>query len=109
MNKGSLAFLTVANNRPHPDKLDKGGEDAWFIRTDANGGAFGVADGVGGYDEYGVDSGLFSKRLMQLAAEKDMEQVISSPCFPPKGDRGRPSSCGITHCRVNICSIFSSQ
>lgn len=77
MNKGSLAFLTVANNRPHPDKLDKGGEDAWFIRTDANGGAFGVADGVGGYDEYGVDSGLFSKRLMQLAAEKDMQQASS--------------------------------
>ena len=80
-NKDSLAFLTVAKNTPHPEKVDKGGEDAWFIRVDANGGgAFGVADGVGGYDEFGVDSGLFSKRLMQLAAEKEQTQVPT--CSP---------------------------
>ena len=76
-----MAFLTVAKNTPHPEKVDKGGEDAWFIRVDANGGgAFGVADGVGGYDEFGVDSGLFSKRLMQLAAEKEQTQVPT--CSP---------------------------
>uniref|UniRef100_A0A6T7VR05 Protein phosphatase n=1 Tax=Pyramimonas obovata TaxID=1411642 RepID=A0A6T7VR05_9CHLO len=83
LKKSSLAFLTVAKNTPHPEKVAKGGEDAWFIRVDAKGGgAFGVADGVGGYDEFGVDSGLFSKRLMQLAAEKEQTQS-SSP--DPKG------------------------
>jgi hypothetical protein len=55
----------------------KGGEDAWFINI--AGDAFGLADGVGGYDQYGVDSGLYSKQFMQLALAKDAEQVRPSP------------------------------
>ena len=38
---------------PHPDKADKGGEDACFVLRDQ--GAFGVMDGVGGWAEEGVD------------------------------------------------------
>jgi len=72
---GGLAFLTAIKNTPHPEKVAKGGEDAWFARIDpSGGGTFAVADGVGGYDEYGVDSGLYSKRFMQLAMERDAEQ-----------------------------------
>ncbi|XP_028760401.1 probable protein phosphatase 2C 55 isoform X2 [Neltuma alba] len=47
---------------PHPDKEETGGEDAHFICTDEQ--AFGVADGVGGWAEVGVNAGLFSRELM---------------------------------------------
>eukprot|EP00887_Chlorella_sp_A99_P000020 scaffold16.g20.t1 len=52
---------------PHPDKMDKGGEDAFFVS--AKGCCLGVADGVGGWAEIGVDPGLYSKELMRLASE----------------------------------------
>lgn len=50
---------------PHPSKVHKGGEDAYFISE--NGNAIGVADGVGGWAELGVDPGKYSKRLMNEA------------------------------------------
>ena len=46
---------------PHPDKAQKGGEDAFFVAEDVN--AFGVADGVGGWDQYGVDPAEYSRQL----------------------------------------------
>jgi len=48
---------------PHPDKVQKGGEDAYFISTD--GLVLGVADGVGGWAEVGVDPAIYSKALMK--------------------------------------------
>lgn len=42
---------------PHPEKVAKGGEDALF----ANEKLLSVADGVGGWANYGVDPGLYSK------------------------------------------------
>ncbi len=39
---------------PHIDKVDKGGEDACFVSTAGN-GALGVADGVAGWAEDGID------------------------------------------------------
>jgi len=44
---------------PHPEKVHKGGEDAYF----ANKNVLAVADGVGGWAEYGVDPALYSKEL----------------------------------------------
>lgn len=41
------------------------GEDAFFVRHTA----VGVADGVGGWSEYGVDAGMYSRRLMHQASE----------------------------------------
>jgi len=38
----------------------KGGEDAFFV-SDTLWGAIGVADGVGGWNEDGVDPALFSR------------------------------------------------
>ena len=52
---------------PHPDKMEKGGEDAFFISE--RGYCLGVADGVGGWAEIGVDPGLYSKELMGFAKE----------------------------------------
>ena len=41
------------------------GEDAWFIESKANVDVLGVADGVGGWSEIGVDPSKFSSNLMK--------------------------------------------
>nr|XP_016466648.1 PREDICTED: probable protein phosphatase 2C 55 isoform X2 [Nicotiana tabacum] len=47
---------------PHPDKEETGGEDAHFICGDEQ--AIGVADGVGGWADLGVDAGQYARELM---------------------------------------------
>ncbi|CAI0420134.1 unnamed protein product [Linum tenue] len=47
---------------PHPDKEATGGEDAHFICGDEQ--VIGVADGVGGWADVGVNAGLFAQELM---------------------------------------------
>jgi len=44
---------------PHPDKVGKGGEDAFYAQAQM----LAVADGVGGWAKHGVDPGLYSKEL----------------------------------------------
>jgi protein phosphatase PTC7 len=51
---------------PHPDKADKGGEDACFVLRDQ--GAFGVMDGVGGWAEEGVDPAAYSNTFAEKSA-----------------------------------------
>jgi len=48
---------------PHPAKVAKGGEDAYFLSGDMK--AIGVADGVGGWADIGVDPAEYSRRLME--------------------------------------------
>eukprot|EP00250_Pteridium_aquilinum_P010927 c19720_g1_i1 orf=887-2500(+) len=60
-NKG-LRLLSGACYFPHPDKEVTGGEDAYFICPEKQ--VFGVADGVGGWAEMGVDSGEYARKLM---------------------------------------------
>lgn len=43
-----------AKNIPHPNKAHYGGEDAFFV-SDAGAGLAGIADGVGGWQEAGVN------------------------------------------------------
>lgn len=50
---------------PHPDKVEKGGEDALF----AHDNILVVADGVGGWAGKGVDPGLYSKKLCSIIKE----------------------------------------
>lgn len=52
-----LQFNYGVRNIPHPDKAFRGGEDAWVAQSDL----LIVADGVGGWEDIGVDSGLYSK------------------------------------------------
>ncbi|KAJ8537993.1 hypothetical protein K7X08_014533 [Anisodus acutangulus] len=47
---------------PHPDKEETGGEDAHFICIDEQ--AIGIADGVGGWADVGVDAGKYARELM---------------------------------------------
>jgi len=62
---------------PHPDKVDYGGEDAYFV-SQVNGGAFGVSDGVGGWQESGVNPAEYSKMLMKTA-QQFLEGGIEDP------------------------------
>jgi len=48
---------------PHPAKVDKGGEDAYFVSSD--GKALGIADGVGGWSLHGIDPAIYAKSMMQ--------------------------------------------
>lgn len=50
---------------PHPDKVEKGGEDAYFFTED--GKFLGIADGVGGWSLSNIDSGVYSRMLMRTA------------------------------------------
>jgi len=59
-------FESGSHMIPHPSKVYKGGEDAFFVSND--GRAIGVADGVGGWGEIGVDPGLYSKQFMSGSA-----------------------------------------
>ncbi|KAH8286681.1 hypothetical protein KR018_009969 [Drosophila ironensis] len=50
----------------YPDYIrGKFGEDAWFRLSGAQAEYLGVADGVGGWRDYGVDPGEFSMSLMR--------------------------------------------
>ena len=51
---------------PHPDKAEKGGEDACFVLRDQ--GAFGVMDGVGGWADEGVDPAAYSNTFAEKSA-----------------------------------------
>nr|BCL66101.1 hypothetical protein [Volvox africanus] len=66
---------------PHPEKVHYGGEDAHFV-SDVGGGILGVADGVGGWQESGVNPADYSRTLMQLARAylegKDIFQDLAS-------------------------------
>mmetsp|Transcript_46242 Transcript_46242/g.86307 ORF Transcript_46242/g.86307 Transcript_46242/m.86307 type:complete len:330 (+) Transcript_46242:59-1048(+) len=60
-----LAFSAAC--LPHPEKVKKGGEDGYFACPASR--SFGVADGVGGWADTGVDPGLFARRLLRLCLE----------------------------------------
>jgi len=55
----------AAAARPHPDKAHYGGEDAFFVSQTAH--AAGCADGVGGWQESGVNPAWYARTLMRLA------------------------------------------
>ncbi|GAB4852079.1 hypothetical protein Ancab_016269 [Ancistrocladus abbreviatus] len=59
---GSLNLLSGSCYLPHPDKEETGGEDAHFICAEEQ--AIGVADGVGGWAEHGIDAGQYARELM---------------------------------------------
>ncbi|KAF5193763.1 Udp-glycosyltransferase 72e3 [Thalictrum thalictroides] len=62
LNNRTLKLLSGSCYLPHPDKEETGGEDAHFICVDQQ--AVGVADGVGGWADVGVNAGLFARELI---------------------------------------------
>ncbi|KAH7300365.1 hypothetical protein KP509_24G058600 [Ceratopteris richardii] len=68
----SLKLLSAACYFPHPEKELTGGEDAYFICPEKQ--VIGVADGVGGWAEMGIDSGEYARKLMNesfIAAQEE--------------------------------------
>lgn len=61
-----LRLSLAAHEIPHPAKASYGGEDAFFISQQGS-TAFGVADGVGGWANSGVNPAEYSKSLMREA------------------------------------------
>lgn len=72
----TLKLLSGSCYLPHPDKEDTGGEDAHFICTEEQ--VIGVADGVGGWAEVGVNAGEFSRELMSNAVKAIREEPKGS-------------------------------
>lgn len=64
---------------PHPAKAATGGEDAHFICSDEQ--AIGVADGVGGWADVGVNAGLFAQELISNSVRAVQEEPKG--CFNP--------------------------
>ncbi|KAF6166604.1 hypothetical protein GIB67_005466 [Kingdonia uniflora] len=58
---------------PHPAKEETGGEDAHFICIDEQ--AIGVADGVGGWADMGINAGLYAQELMS----KSVTAILDEP------------------------------
>ena len=62
-----LCLRFAAKNIPHPNKAHYGGEDAWFVSDVA--ASAGIADGVGGWQEAGVNPADYSRALMATARQ----------------------------------------
>ncbi|BBN11828.1 protein phosphatase PTC7 [Marchantia polymorpha subsp. ruderalis] len=74
-----LALAPGVKVIPHPEKVAKGGEDAYFT-SNYKGGVLGVADGVSGWAAENVDPALFSKEFMaHAAAAVGTEDVNDDP------------------------------
>ncbi|CAB4312424.1 unnamed protein product [Prunus armeniaca] len=75
-----LSFCVGTHLIPHPNKVEKGGEDAFFVSS-YNGGIIAVADGVSGWAEQDVDPSLFPKEFMANVSclVGDEEQVNNNP------------------------------
>nr|KYP66732.1 putative protein phosphatase 2C 55 [Cajanus cajan] len=71
-----LKMISGSCYLPHPDKEETGGEDAHFICTDEQ--AIGVADGVGGWADVGVNAGLFSRELVSNSVRAIQEEPKGS-------------------------------
>ncbi|XP_043711786.1 probable protein phosphatase 2C 55 [Telopea speciosissima] len=72
----TLKLLSGSCYLPHPDKEETGGEDAHFICVDEQ--AIGVADGVGGWADLGVDAGQYARELMSHSVTAIQEEPKGS-------------------------------
>ncbi|KAJ4964995.1 hypothetical protein NE237_016844 [Protea cynaroides] len=72
----TLKLLSGSCYLPHPDKEETGGEDAHFICVDEQ--AIGVADGVGGWADLGVDAGQYARELMSNSVAAIQEEPKGS-------------------------------
>ena len=82
---------------PHPEKVKRGGEDAHFVGRECA----GVADGVGGWIEQGVDPGIYSRELMRGAAD-----ALAST--PDGGDDKAVDALRQAHMRANDAATGST-
>ncbi|OVA18668.1 Protein phosphatase 2C (PP2C)-like domain [Macleaya cordata] len=72
----TLMLLSGSCYLPHPAKEETGGEDAHFICIDEQ--AIGVADGVGGWADVGINAGLFAQELMSNSVNAIVDEPKGS-------------------------------
>lgn len=75
---GGIKFRIATAERPSPEKQHKGSEDANF----SNEYCIAVADGVGGWNDAGIDPSLYSRRLVKeisMALSIDSERYTQDP------------------------------
>ncbi|KAE9588450.1 putative protein-serine/threonine phosphatase [Lupinus albus] len=72
----TLKLISGSCYLPHPDKEETGGEDAHFICSEEQ--VLGVADGVGGWADLGVNSGFYSRELMSKSVDAIQEEPKGS-------------------------------
>ncbi|XP_015080042.1 probable protein phosphatase 2C 26 isoform X2 [Solanum pennellii] len=90
---------------PHPNKVEKGGEDAFFVSSD-NGEVIVVADGVSGWAEKNVDPALFSRELVaNVSSLVGNVEVNDDPRILIKGAHAATSSIGSA---TVIVSVFKN-
>ncbi|KAJ8553048.1 hypothetical protein K7X08_020441 [Anisodus acutangulus] len=87
---------------PHPNKVEKGGEDAFFVSSN-NGEVIAVADGVSGWAEKNVDPALFSRELVSnISSLARNAEVNYDPRILIKGAHAATSSIGSATVIVSI-------
>ena len=64
-----LSLYSYGDNIPHPEKAHRGGEDAYFISLPQT-SAVGVADGVGGWANQGINPKDFADDLMAFTLDE---------------------------------------
>ncbi|KAM5576224.1 putative protein phosphatase 2C 80 [Rosa sericea] len=89
LGERTLKLLSGSCYLPHPEKEETGGEDAHFICEDAQ--AIGVADGVGGWADVGVNAGLFARELMSHSVKAIQKEPKGS--FEPARVLEKAHSC----------------
>ncbi|KAL4465024.1 hypothetical protein ABPG72_010468 [Tetrahymena utriculariae] len=92
-------FLSASYMIPHPEKAFKGGEDACFC----NNQMLCVADGVGGWAQYGVDPGLYSKELVKHIEENfknKQSEYLLNPQQLIIDSHGQTKATGSTTCCI---------
>lgn len=99
---------------PHPDKEDTGGEDAHFICVNEQ--AIGVADGVGGWADLGVNSGLYSRELMSnsvTAVQEEPKGSVDPARVLEKAHSSTKAKGSSTACIIalteQVCKLLSVQ
>ncbi|CAI2377645.1 unnamed protein product [Moneuplotes crassus] len=83
---------------PHPDKVDKGGEDALIVKD----GLISVADGVGGWATSGVDPGLYSKQLIKFIGQEYEKNNEFTPKEILSAANNRTTHIGTSTCVIAI-------
>lgn len=90
-----FSFDAVASVLPHPKKAAKGGEDSYFLHRFA----VGVADGVGGWADVGVDPAHFARALTRGAeqaarnGERDSFRLMEAASRAADGVQGSSTLC----------------
>lgn len=62
-------FIAATGQKPHPYK-ETNGEDAFVMTSDL----LGVADGVGGWSDFGIDAGEYSRKFLEKCKDFHLSQ-----------------------------------